>query len=47
MENIYLGLACFTFVLACGISFLLVFIYFMINSLELELKKRYQGILMI
>lgn len=40
MENIYLGLACFTFVLACGISFLLVFIYFMINSLELELKKK-------
>lgn len=39
MENIYLGLACFTFVLACGISFLLVFIYFKINSLELELKK--------
>lgn len=39
MENIYLGLACFTFVLACGIFFLLVFIYFRINSLELKLKK--------
>lgn len=38
MENIYLCLACFTFVLACGIFFL-VFIYFRINSLELELKK--------
>lgn len=39
MENIYLGLACFTFVLGCGIFFLLVFMYFKINSLELELKK--------
>ena len=39
MENIYLGLACFTLVLACGISFLLVFVYFRVNSLELELKK--------
>lgn len=39
MENIYLGLAYFTFVLTCGIFFLLVFIYFRINSLELELKK--------
>ena len=39
MENIYLGLAYFTFVLTCGIFFLLVFIYFRINSLKLELKK--------
>lgn len=39
MENIYLALTCFTFVLACGIFFLLVFIYFRINSLGLELKK--------
>ena len=39
MENIYLVLTCFTFVLACGIFFLLVFIYFRINSLGLELKK--------
>ena len=39
MENIYLGLASFIFVMGCGIFFLLVFIYFRINSLELELKK--------
>ena len=39
MENIYLGLVCFIFVLAVGIFILLVFISFKINSLELELKK--------
>lgn len=39
MENIYLGLAFFIFVLLLGILFLLVFISFRINSLELELKK--------
>lgn len=39
MENIYLGLAFFVFVLLLGILFLLVFISFRINSLELELKK--------
>lgn len=39
MENIYLGLACFTFILAVGIFILLVFIFFRINSLDLELKK--------
>lgn len=39
MENIYLGLACFIFVLLWVILFLLVFIYFRINSLDLELKK--------
>lgn len=39
MENIYLGLVYFIFVLAVGIFILLVFISFKINSLELELKK--------
>lgn len=39
MENIYLGLAFFIFVLLLGILFLLVFISFRINSLELELRK--------
>lgn len=39
MENIYLGLVCFIFVLAVGIFILLVLISFKINSLELELKK--------
>lgn len=39
MENIYLVLVCFIFVLAVGIFILLVFISFKINSLELELKK--------
>ena len=39
MEKIYLGLACFIFVLLWVILFLLVFIYFRINSLDLELKK--------
>ena len=39
MENIYLGLAFFIFVLLLGILFLLVFISVRINSLELELRK--------
>ena len=39
MENIYLGLASFIFVMGWGVFFTLVLIYFKINSLNLELRK--------